>query len=733
MRRSILWVLAWLSFAVPDTTSAQLNRSLPPLPNPERWPVMLHEALAQLDAYERTSDRDAARKALAEFVARLDDDTTYLAHYGAARTLFVAPFLVPPPVLVMPSSQHAALRLMTESKGPMRSAEAAWVAGLLALEADRKTDVRAVLNAFLDSDWPVADTGLVNVLDDLAVRAEDEELFVKVGDKLAAATKEHGFVFLGQLWRAAFAGEKARIAPMFDSVLASAGPLAVHALRRHGHPILEGGTIEPTAPALRRAWLKIGAASGLSAHDRIAEHYLRLAEVNRKYRAAAQASRGPQSDGAFDRITGRFDHRGDAYLRHGRPDRVIVSPGTHLRPNETWVYDVPRGGSPYFTFALFPGSSGFVLMDDYLEVVAWESLDEVVRSGSSLPNLSNAKIDALARAGVFDELGNWFSLRDQADPRFAHMGAMFSRVAALARTYNHSRVRELLADNQLDNLLLMASHSLDLRKAITSHSVVPKFAADLPFAVDLYQFRQAGGSVLYTAFATQLRHVQPSTGTRAIGSRVQLVVDTNILAVDTVIRFNVPAGAPETSAIGFIAPLSIPVLEADGDVLITVRGGAAGRQIQAKHRLRDLSGFAVSGIVVAEDRETGTFRRGNIRLTANPHGQLPVGATAVLYYEIYGLSEGDAYETELLFERVNEPGLSADDLKMLIGRARTSLRVQFSGQAENTSDLYGVQERRGITTELAPGLYAVTVRVTQRGSGRVAESRRNVRIVRRDG
>jgi len=63
---------------------------------------------------------------LAAFVAQLSKDTTYLAHYAAARTLFVAPFLVPPPVLVMPSSQHAALRLMTESRGRIRSVDAAW-------------------------------------------------------------------------------------------------------------------------------------------------------------------------------------------------------------------------------------------------------------------------------------------------------------------------------------------------------------------------------------------------------------------------------------------------------------------------------------------------------------------------------------------------------------------------------------------------------------------------------
>jgi len=105
---------------------------------------------------------------------------------------------------------------------------------------------------------------------------------------------------------------------------------------------------------LRRFWLGRDRAALRPAGQRLAEHYRRITEaqrrfgleVNRRYHHAWDSYRS----GSL-----RFDDRGIVYIRHGEPDDTASSVTFGLPPNLTWRYRRPDGDL-LLHFAANPGS-----------------------------------------------------------------------------------------------------------------------------------------------------------------------------------------------------------------------------------------------------------------------------------------------------------------------------------------------------------------------------------------
>jgi GWxTD domain-containing protein len=139
------------------------------------------------------------------------------------------------------------------------------------------------------------------------------------------------------------------------------------------------------ATFLRKFWLGRDRAALRSEGTRLAEHYRRIAEaerrfgleVNRRYHHAWDAYRSGST---------RFDDRGIVYIRHGAPDDTASSVTFGLPPNLTWRYR-RADGDLLLHFAANPGTyeygTGGDLHDYRLVPSLWAILRPAGQSGQN--------------------------------------------------------------------------------------------------------------------------------------------------------------------------------------------------------------------------------------------------------------------------------------------------------------------------------------------------------------
>jgi hypothetical protein len=111
---------------------------------------------------------------------------------------------------------------------------------------------------------------------------------------------------------------------------------------------------------------------------------------------------------------------------------------------------------------------------------------------------------------------------------------------------------------------------------------------------------------------------------------------------------------------------------------------------------------------------SGWTRRGHT-IALLPTSQFPESAFDV-YYEVYNLPAGRAYETEIAIEPtpVRQDGGGV-------------VRARFSGESEaGADDSFG--ELRRVESSLPLGRYRVTVTVTDRATGRTANASRSIQV-----
>src|SRR5690606_12836598 len=120
-----------------------------------------------------------------------------------------------------------------------------------------------------------------------------------------------------------------------------------------------------------RFWQLRAANAGVTAHERLAEHYRRLAHARTRY--VRNSVRGTDSQGILlagnEPRTFPFDDRGVIYIRHGEPAGAVSTQHRGVLPNESWYYDIPGHGPQLFHFVAARGTQNFSLVRDLLEAM----------------------------------------------------------------------------------------------------------------------------------------------------------------------------------------------------------------------------------------------------------------------------------------------------------------------------------------------------------------------------
>lgn len=268
----------------------------------------------------------------------------------------------------------------------------------------------------------------------------------------------------------------------------------------------------------------------------------------------------------------------------------------------------------------------------------------------------------------------------------------------------------------------------EARRIARSESFDP-FARRLPFGADVYAFRGDDDAVdlIYAATLparTANAFVDPSGDMAVLLSAILIPETGDVVRHDTAFhaplppRFDPMAGG--TDAIALLhATLPVAAVDSTFTWRMTLSdpfrhaGSVAGGSVATPA----LAGFTISSIAVAPADAGASLRRGERAFAAAPYFLYRSGQTLALYYEVYGLADGAAYRTEIELAPAR-----AGVLGRVRGLLDSPVRLRFDNVAAAPDARFGVQEQRTIAfDEARPGVWRLTVRVTDTATGRTVE------------
>lgn len=465
---------------------------------------------------------------------------------------------------------------------------------------------------------------------------------------------------------------------------------------------------------LRGFWDLRAATSGLTIGDRLAEHYKRLADATEKYRRIGK--RGAPADGAVlnnefavDQLP--FDDRGAIYVRHGKPIEIVRTSSPDLRPNESWVYRRPDGKYQMYNFVVLRSGTDYRLVADIFQAM-----------------------DPSTQAFPFDAVQDMLKDRGAYEPRYYKLATRLEQVrhnawmaGAMQALGSESGAQNGAAaatggmqDIGTQRQLIAETNRLAAREAARTDSDQPDFERDLPFYYDLINLKGAKGKTDVTAaVAVPGSSLQPQQvqGDYVYSVELSLIlVDTTAHTIarnDTAIsvRSRRILGDGEyvrlTSAVTAAPSSSVVHRVVVKDLARPGRGQLYGGDL----KVRSFAGQAlsISDVVLAEP-ESGTWKRGDVRLGLVPPRQFTEGLPLRLFYELYNLPKDTHYRTEITIAPTEAP-VGFARLKKLFGGSGGTIRLSFEGAATPAADGI-VQESRKVTTALKPGRYRVSIKVT---------------------
>jgi hypothetical protein len=251
--------------------------------------------------------------------------------------------------------------------------------------------------------------------------------------------------------------------------------------------------------------------------------------------------------------------------------------------------------------------------------------------------------------------------------------------------------------------------------------------ASLPFYYDLYTFRTtARRTAVVAAVAVPVERLQ---GERS-QDQVRYRFDVRFVLADTARRsvsrsldsvfVSAPGPLPGQHLLHTYVQIDArPSRSTVHRVVVTdaTRPGV-GQLYSSAFPVPDYSGteLMLSDLAFGLPDAAGGWTRGDVTLALLPTSQFPESAFDV-YYEIYNLPAGNAYDTEVAIQPLDDDGHDPEGV----------VRTVFSGEA--AVDAAGiVAELRRVQSALPLGRYRITVTVRDKVTGREAERSRLVEV-----
>ncbi|HUH12858.1 MAG TPA: hypothetical protein VMK65_07095, partial [Longimicrobiales bacterium] len=452
-------------------------------------------------------------------------------------------------------------------------------------------------------------------------------------------------------------------------------------------------------------WERRAAEAGVSAGERIAEHYRRLEVAGARYRRGGSRDVMLASVDATVQdsllVLGRsmgLDDRGTVYLLHGEPSRRVGS--VPCAPNESWHYRVADGDALLFHFRA-AGARQLVLTGD---------------PAVGCPTVA----DAIAR---YEDLAG-------LDPRLGLLAGRLNELSRLSPLAGGRAGRE--QDLRMARLDLEGKSRAASLRALRRDSYRPDLGRPLDFYYDTYAFRGAGGATRIV-FALAAPGDQLPAGRAADGSArypvgISVVVfdsvSGQVFRADSARTFAAPAPLGPTENLRTSLELTVPPGTGYAH-RVTLRAGGvepAGGVYGGPMEVLDFRGdtIAISDLVLAEVDGRG-WRRGEVELGLVPPRRFRPGDVVTLYYELYSPPVDAPVATRIHVEPLSGGGLFGW-LGRLVRPGAGTVTLDFVDPVRPSAAGVAAVLRTVDLRGLAPGGYRLRVEVEARGR-RISRSR----------
>ncbi len=488
---------------------------------------------------------------------------------------------------------------------------------------------------------------------------------------------------------------------------------------------------------LRRFWNERALASAMEVTQRMSVHFARTRYALDNYRR-----RGGRKGTTFSNRLGRptnsaYDDRGLLYVRMGEPDRTTAFAGNPsmgqdavsaecYQPNESWGYDYP-GETRVYHFSTMSGT------DDYWLI---ENLGLVYRCGA--PSASLAGTSGAAIGGVlspvnenrFVALGpaaalvlqDLYRSRQGVDPRYARVAQQMS--TDLGQNVFSSGTTMSAGSEALDAQRVLARERdwtlADGTFAVDSVPDRPPVAADTRLLVEELQFlspREGMNRVWINAVIEAERLTPVSLPGGQFRYRVEarwVIVDAN--GESQVHSSSFEAVTPKRLGRDESIPVRLAADLPPGQyryaLLLRDSRLAPGQdQLSGNYRRVDMTvrelgagAPALSDVAVAADSGGVWSPGGGIRLRPSPAHLTGADGVGYIYFEVYNLTPGGQYTTQIRLEP--EKG-DADD----------AFELSFPGDGATGTSRMSRRLLRVDLRDTEPGSYVMRVTVTDSASG----------------
>jgi tetratricopeptide (TPR) repeat protein len=409
-----------------------------------------------------------------------------------------------------------------------------------------------------------------------------------------------------------------------------------------------GASADSAGVWVRGFWAGRDALSGRRAGDRFLEQVRRYQHTVENF---ALVSRRRQYDPSFayrDTAQNELDDRGIIYLRHGEPDDRAQFQAPGIEPNESWLYRrAPPAEDLIFHFVARTDVQDYRLVTSLVEIL-----------GSSLAVRATTQMDPAAGAG--GPLATLYASRSQFGPLYE----MMARGGSVGRSNLLAEERQR---GQRAVRLGTTTDSYELRYAEDLRPIISWFAtADARLDPELH---------VVFAIPAQRLHAIEDGGSATYPLVLRLVVmdamNRPLARVDTLRAFRARQVLGEGSYLTEQLVVRVPpgtwratfvAAEAHADA-----GSAVSGVLIEVPRMS--AGFSASDVVLGREGSGLSWHRPEGDIPLNPLMRYTRGATANLYYEVYGLPEGAVVETRVrvlrrggrsIFKRIFGGGGGAD-------------------------------------------------------------------------
>ncbi len=460
---------------------------------------------------------------------------------------------------------------------------------------------------------------------------------------------------------------------------------------------MEWPKLQPEARAawVRRFWSRRAARDLVTVEERLAEHYRRLHHARTHYRRLTWGRGTVTSDLVRLPEEEILDDRGAVYVLLGKPDEDILCtiPGRSCR---SWIYEMGDPRPIPLTFRTRKATDWYLV--------------------STLPP------EVYERLGSVDPYFYAYAWRMWLQSRDAR-GDLETAWAAPLRGAEASLRERRRAEREADVSLARDRQRLPIDYLLEFGYEWLFFQSDQPGQIE---------ATLAYALPTDRLDCQAPDGTRTC--RVE--VRASIFGRDTMLAWEEMSGQvrlhPRSWLFGHLRLEAVPgtweyrlalFKSADAAEEGRARGNWAGGAFTVPRLWEGAapSPVSVSSLVLARPG-AGDWVRGGEALALNPLHVYPPGATVELYYEIYGVAEGETYTTEImLVPGVDPPTLTLDPSDEWVhdavreGRAPLSLRFEESRAPAEGPWL--VRRKTLALTDIEPGTYSLLLAITTAGGG----------------